>query len=82
MGSYGYKNQSILQAKSENKPYSPTLSNGDTVKQLLARSRYLLHKSRGKWTVNQKKEPSCYLSYILIKTAHALSQQLRNLRYR
>ena len=37
------ENQSILQAKSENKTYTPQLlSNGDTVKQLLARSRYIL----------------------------------------
>jgi hypothetical protein len=37
------ENQSILQAKSENKnAYSPTLSNGDTVKQLLARTLFTL----------------------------------------
>jgi len=35
--------------------YEPTiLANGDTVKQLLARSRYLLFKSADKWTENQK----------------------------
>jgi hypothetical protein len=61
------ENQSILQAKPENKTHTPQLvSNGDTVKQLLARSRYLLYKSRETGPLTRKKEPSCYLSYILI----------------
>ncbi len=43
------ENRSILQAKSENKTNTPQLlSNDDTVKQLLARSRYLLYKFREK----------------------------------
>src|SRR5690606_13006690 len=49
------ENQAVLQAKSENKTYNPPiLNNGDTVKQLLVRSRYLLYKSREKWTKNQE----------------------------
>ena len=49
------ENQLILLAKSKNKTYNPQLlTNGDTVKQLLARSRYLLYKSREKWTINQE----------------------------
>jgi hypothetical protein len=45
----GLENQSILQAKSENKTHTPQLlSHGDTVKQLLARRRYLLYKFRAK----------------------------------
>ncbi|MCC9061901.1 transposase [Flavobacterium sp. F-30] len=48
-------NQLIVLAKRENKVYIPKLlSNGDSVKQLLARSRYLLYKSREKWTQNQQ----------------------------
>ena len=75
------ENQSILQAKSENKTHTPQLlSNGDTVKQLLARSRYLLYKSRGKWTVNQEERARLLFElYPDIKTAHALSQQLRSI---
>lgn len=39
-------------------PYEPQVyANGDTRKQLLARSRYLLFKSREKWTESQKAEP-------------------------
>jgi hypothetical protein len=42
------ENQSILKAKTQNKTHTPQLLiNGDTVKQL-ARSRYLLYKSRQK----------------------------------
>ncbi|WP_449403938.1 ISAon1 family transposase, partial [Flavobacterium degerlachei] len=49
------ENQSILKAKTQNKTHTPQLLiNGDTVKQLLARSRYLLYKSRQKWTNNQE----------------------------
>ena len=60
------ENQSIIQAKSKNKTHTAQLLiNGDTVKQLLARSRYLLYKSREKWTNNQE-ERIFYFSHILI----------------
>jgi hypothetical protein len=52
------ENQAILQSKS----HSQILVNGDTVKQLLARSRYILYKSREKWTIKKRNN----LSYILI----------------
>ncbi|WP_449403922.1 hypothetical protein [Flavobacterium daejeonense] len=48
------ENQSIIKAKEENKKYfAELLPNGDSKKQLLARSRYLLYKSREKWTESQ-----------------------------
>jgi hypothetical protein len=60
------ENQSILQAKPENKTHTPNLSNGDTVKQLLlARSIYFINPEET-GPLTKKKEPSCYLSYILI----------------
>ena len=44
----------MLLAKEVNKKYVPdVLENGDTVKQLLARSRYLLFKHENKWTPSQ-----------------------------
>ena len=47
--------QSILHAKCKNETYIPhLLTNGDILKQLLARSRYLLYKSRETWTINQE----------------------------
>lgn len=75
------ENQLILLAKSKNKTYNPQLlTNGDTVKQLLARSRYLLYKSREKWTVNQEERAQILFElYPDIKTAYFLSQQLRSI---
>jgi len=43
-----------LAARKNNKYYKPKVfPNGDTLKQLLARSRYLLFKPRNKWTPKQ-----------------------------
>lgn len=48
------ENNAIQEARKNGKIYKPKLlSNGDTHKQLLARSRYLLFKSNIKWTVRQ-----------------------------
>jgi transposase len=76
-----FENQLILQAKLENKAYIPELLyNGDSVKQLLARSRYLLYKSREKWTERQKERAQMLFGlYPDIKTAYNLSQQLRGI---
>ena len=49
------ENKQYLTARKNNKPYtSKVFSNGDTLKQLLARSRYLLFKTSNKWTQKQK----------------------------
>lgn len=49
------ENNLINIAKSQGKTYEPVvLANGDTVKQLLARSRYLLFKHSGKWNQSQQ----------------------------
>lgn len=76
-----FENQLILQAKSENKTYTPQLlPNGDSVKQLLARSRYLLYKSREKWTQSQKERAQMLFElYPDIKTAYNINQQLRGI---
>lgn len=45
----------IQEARHSGKEYNPvTFANGDTRKQLLTRSRYLLFKSSEKWTDSQK----------------------------
>jgi len=50
------ENKRIKKARKEKIPFFPEiLPNGDTVKQLLARSRYLLFKTPDKWTVDQSK---------------------------
>jgi transposase len=49
------ENEAIENAKTSKKQYEPiVLSNGDTVKQLLARSRYVLYKKRTDWKESQQ----------------------------
>ena len=46
------ENEQIKQAKAKQKSFNPEIfSNGDTRKQLLARSRYLLYKAPNNWTL-------------------------------
>jgi transposase len=53
------------------------LDNGDTVKQLLARSRYLLFKNPSKWTKSQSKRAEIlFQHYPDLKKAYELSQNL------
>ena len=48
------ENENIKFAKANDKTYKPELfDNGDTRKQLLVRSRYLLYKAPSNWTANQ-----------------------------
>lgn len=48
--------KSIKEARAKGKTYQPeVLDNGDTLKQLLARSRYLLFKAPDKWIKSQKR---------------------------
>ena len=66
-------------AKWLGKEYHPfVFPNGDTKKQLLARSRYLLFKSPDKWSRSQK-ERACILfaQYPDLKEAYSLSHSLR-----
>ena len=66
-------------AKLNQQKYVPNLlTNGDTKKQLLARSRYLLFKSADKWTEKQKKRANIlFETYPDIKQAYNLTQRLR-----
>jgi transposase len=66
-------------AKKKNKKYVPEiLSNGDTRKQLLARSRYLLFKSGDKWTDKQKVRAKILFElYPDIQKAYSLAHSLR-----
>ena len=49
-----HENKEIELCKEIGKQFVPNrLENGDTLKQLLARSRYLLFKSSNKWTPTQ-----------------------------
>lgn len=66
-------------AKLDGKKYVPEeLQNGDTKKQLLARSRYLLFKSAEKWTATQKERAKLLFGlYPDIKQAYWLVHGLR-----
>jgi len=69
----------IENAKLDGKKHIPeVLTNGDTKKQLLARSRYLLFKSREKWTPKQKQRAEVLFElYPDIKKAYSLTHSLR-----
>jgi hypothetical protein len=62
MGSYGQGEPIHIEFQAKQNSYSLFLINGDTVKQLLARSRYLLYKSRQNGPTTKKKERSYYLN--------------------
>jgi len=67
------------QAKLKKESYEPEeLKNGDTLKQLLVRSRYLLFKSSEKWSENQKTRAAILFDlYPDIKQAYSLTHSLR-----
>ncbi len=75
------ENKNIKKAKAEGKKYvSPTFENGDTRKQLLARSRYLLFKPQSKWIESQTKRAQIlFKEYPEIKHAYNLSMMFRNI---
>lgn len=75
------ENVSITEAKVNKTPFVPKeFSNGDTAKQLLTRSRFLLYKSPNKWSESQKERAAIvFEEYPEIKTVYFLSQKLRNI---
>ncbi len=72
------ENKIIQQARKEKTSYNlKFFDNGETPKQLLARSRYLLFKSETKWTDNQKERAKIlFENYPDIKLSYELSQKL------
>jgi len=73
-----YENQGE-RGKQYKRPKLKTYSNGDTKKQLLARSRYLLFRPRSKWS-NSQKERAVVLfeTFPELKNAYNLSMMFRN----
>lgn len=65
-------------AKEANKTYEPEVfENGDTLKQLLARSRYLLFKRKHKWTPSQEMRAKIlFEQFPDLKKAYKLSMKL------
>ena len=72
------ENLEIELAKETKKKYTPyILENGDTLKQLLVRSRYLLFKSKGNWTPSQiHRAELLFRQYPLLEQAYHLAMQL------
>lgn len=75
------ENEAIEQAKSTQAEYQPeVLSNGDTVKQLLARSRYVLYKKASDWTETQKQRAELLFErYPDLKKAYELTMALSHI---
>ncbi len=73
------ENEQIKQARKEKKRYTPVVyENGDTKKQLLARSRYVLFKSSGKWgSQQQERAVVLFREYPKLKAAYDLSMMFR-----
>ena len=75
------ENEAIEKSKKTNKKFeSKTLTNGDTLKQLLARSRYFLYKNKSKWSENQIDRAALLFElYPDIEKAYNLAQDLSNI---
>lgn len=76
------KENELLKNAKENhvKTNIEIFENGDTRKQLLARSRHLLYKSREKWTISQKQRACLLFSeYPDLEKAYNLSDKLRKI---
>lgn len=73
------ENQAIQDNRLMNKTYqAEILSNGDSLKQLLARSRYLLNKSSHNWSQEQMQRASVlFEKYPDIKKGYEISEKLR-----
>jgi transposase len=75
------ENKAIEEAKKDGGKYRPIqLSNGDTPKQLLARSRYIIVKKPNDWTENQKQRAALLFKlYPHLETAYKHTLEFRSL---
>jgi transposase len=75
------ENKAIKKAKEEGVKYKPQiLSNGDTVKELLVRCKYLLYKYEKDWTLNQARRAAIlFEKYPQLKAAYKLTIRFRNI---
>lgn len=74
------ENENIKQARKEKKKYHLTVfENGDTKKQLLARSRYLLFKPKSKWSDQQcERAEILFKEYSELKKSYDISMMFRS----
>ncbi len=73
------ENKAIEAAKKEGIKYQfEIMSNGDTLKQLLARSRYLLYKFEDKWTLSQERRATLlFEKFPLLRKAYDKAVRFR-----
>ena len=73
------ENEEIKQCRKEKTRYAPAIfENGDTQKQLLARSQYLLFKAESKWTVSQKRRSEIlFVEFPELEKAYELAMMFR-----
>ncbi|UKB86387.1 transposase [Chryseobacterium sp. MEBOG06] len=74
------ENKTLEEASEEQILKTEVFENGDARKQLLARSRYLLYKSREKWTLSQRQRASIlFAQYPDLEKAYGLTDVLRKI---
>jgi len=75
------ENEAMMEAKKQGKRYKPPqYRNGDTKKQLLARSRYLLFKARSKWTASQLERAEILFKHFpVLESAYKASMHFRKI---
>jgi len=74
------ENENIKRARKDKKKYLPIIfANGDSKKQLLARSNYLLFKSKSNWTTHQSERAIIlFKEYPQLKKAYDISMSFRS----
>lgn len=75
------ENQDMEEAKKNNNQFEQiSFHNGDTRKELLARSRYILYKDHNKWTATQQSRAEIlFKEYPLLEKTYEIVNQLRNI---
>ncbi len=73
------KQQNIIYKKKKYEYKEPLLNNGETILQLLAKSRYLLYKFPEKWDdYQQERAKILFKEYPKLKKAYELTCEFRN----
>jgi transposase len=75
------ENEAIKKSKEAGIKYTPEiLSNGDTLRELMVRSKYLLYKFEKEWTINQKKRAAIlFQKYPQLKQVYKLTESFRTI---
>lgn len=74
-------NAKVREAREKGRYHKPhRYKNGDTLKELLARGKYVLHKSSGNWTDSQKERADIlFQEFPQLKDAYEITMQFRGI---